>query len=173
MSSQLDIVGQIKSYWSQKATGALFLKLTNDKLLQLFFESGELKSIKYHGLTGMDALKQISSVTAVKSQFHEGAISRIVNDLPATADIINMINDNAFNHNKGAKPASAYISSEDKAIIEAVFTDYVGPIADIIFSEELQQSASAEELVKNLSRQMDELDDQVKFREEVIAALKK
>ncbi|MGH1439680.1 MAG: hypothetical protein ACRBBR_06190 [Cellvibrionaceae bacterium] len=173
MSSQLDIVSQIKSYWSQKSTGALFLKLTNDKLLQLFFEKGELQSIKYHGLSGMEALKHISSVVAVKSQFHEGAISRIVNELPATSDIINMINDGSFGQQSGGAKSAAYISGEDKAVIESIFTEYVGPIADLIFSEELQQSSSADDLIKNLSRQMDDLDDQVKFREEVAEAINK
>jgi len=173
MSSQLDIVSQIKSYWSQKSTGALFLKLTNDKLLQLFFENGELQSIKYHGLSGMEALKHIPSLVASKSQFHEGAISRIVNELPTTSDIINMINDGSFGWSSGgSQSAAAYISGEDKAVIESIFTEYVGPIADLIFSEELQQSSSANDLIKNLSRQMDDVDDQLKFREQVSAAIK-
>ncbi len=172
MSSQLDIVSQIKSYWNQKATGALFLKLTNDKLLQLFFEGGELKSIKYHGLTGMEALKQIPSMVAVKSQFHDGAISRIVNELPATTDIINMINESSFVPQASGSGSGAYISSNAKEVIETIFTEYVGPIADIIFSEELQQSTSAEDLIKNLSRQMDDPDDQIKFRQEATSALK-
>lgn len=172
MSSQLDIVSQIKSYWSQKSTGALFLKLTNDKLLQLFFEDGELKSIKYHGMSGVDALKQIPSMIVSKSQFHEGAISRIANELPTTSDIINMINDGSFgNTTEGPLSAAAYISGNDKAVIESIFTEYVGPIADLIFSEELQRSISAEDLIKNLSRQMDDLSDQVKFREQVSDAL--
>lgn len=173
MSSQHDIVSQIKSYWSQKSTGALLLKLSNDKLLQLFFEKGELQSIKYHGLSGMEALKHISSVVAVKSQFHEGAISRIVNDLPDTSDIINMINDGSFGQQSGGAKSATYISAEHKALIESIFTEYVGPIADLIFNEELQQSSSADDLIKNLSRKMDDLDDQVKFREEVAEAIDK
>ncbi|MFT6387643.1 MAG: hypothetical protein ACJAUP_001015 [Cellvibrionaceae bacterium] len=174
MSSQLDIVSQIKSYWSQESTGALFLKLTNDKLLQLFFVKGELQSIKYHGLSGMEALKYIPSMVASKSQFHEGAISRIVNELPATSDIINMINDGSFGSSSGgSQSAAAYISGENKTIIETIFTEYVGPIADLIFSEELQQSTSADDLIRNLSRQMDDLDDQVRFREQVSESIKK
>ena len=173
MSSQFDIVSQIKSYWNQKATGALFLKLSNGKLLQLFFEKGELRSIKYHGLTGMEAIRQIPSMIAVKSQFHDAAISRVVNELPPTIEIINMINENSFvdESSAGKLVSTTYINSEEMSLIESKFTEYVGPIAEIIFSEELRQSTSTEDLIKNLSRQMDDPEDQLKFRHEVNKAL--
>jgi PII-like signaling protein len=168
MASQLDIVSQIKSYWNQKATGALFLKLTNDRLLQLFFVKGELQSIKYHGASGMDVLKQVPGFMAVKSQFHEGAISRIVNELPSTAEIINMINDRSFSGDQAASQVNAQVQS----VVETIFTEYVGPIADLIFHEEAQQADSVDDLIKRLSKQMDSLDDQVRFKQDVEAALK-
>ncbi len=172
MASELDIVSQIKSYWNNKSTGALFLKLSNEKLLQLFFVKGELQSIKYHGVTGMEALKHIPALVSLKSQFHEGAISRIVNDLPPTSDIIDMISDNSFN--KVSTSANvAGITGEQKSIIETFFIEHVGPIGDIIFNEELQKANSMDELIKSLCRQMDDLDEQVRFKEQIQSALKK
>lgn len=171
MSSQLDIVSQIKSYWRQKSTGALFLKLTNGKLLQLFFMKGELQSIKYNGLSGREALTHVQSMIASKSQFHEGAISRIVNDLPVTPDIISMIEDNSLSGLSGVPPSNAYISEQNKALIESIYAEYVGALADLIFDEELEQSNSIDDLIQNLSLQMEDLDDQAKFKRQVLEAI--
>ena len=169
MASQLDIVSQIKSYWSKKATGALFLKLTNDRLLQLFFVKGELQSVKYHGATGMEVLKQVPGFMAVKSQFHEGAISRVVNQLPPTADIINMISESSFGVSK--QPVTQ-INAGDLAAVEKIFTEFVGPIADLIFHEEAQGAGSVHDLIKRLSEEISDPDDKVRFREEVEAAVR-
>lgn len=168
MASQLDIVSQIKSYWSKKATGALFLKLTNDHLLQLFFVGGELQSVKYHGASGMEALKQVPGFVAVKSQFHEGAISRVVNQLPATADIINMISDSSFSL---VQKPSVQISPSVLSEIEGIFTDCVGPIAGLIFHEEAQQADSVNDLVKRLSLEIGDMDEQEHFKKEVAAVV--
>ena len=144
------------------------MKLTNDRLLQLFFVKGELQSIKYHGASGMDVLKQVPGFMAVKSQFHEGAISRIVNELPPTSEIINMINDRSFSGDQ----SSSQINSRIQSVVETIFTDYVGPIADLIFHEEAQKADSVDDLIRRLSRQMDDVDDQTRFKEEVSSALK-
>lgn len=172
MATELDIVGQIKSYWNAGATGALFLKLSNGKLLQLFFVDGELQSIKYHGVTGMDVIRQIPGLTALKSQFHEGAVSRIVNELPATADIINMINDSTFSGVEMNQNAHYVVDPQQQIVIEDIFTRYVGPIADVIFTEEVNVAKSVEQLIDRLSDQLDDGGEQVRFRQEVESALK-
>lgn len=169
MSSQLDIVSQIKSYWSEKATGALFSRLSNGHLLQLFFVKGELQSAKYQGVSGIDVLKQIPGLIAVKSQFHEGAISRVVNQLPATADIINMISDSSFNI---AQQPTARISSSDLSVIEGIFVDYIGPIAGLIFSEEVQNVDSVDDLVNRLSQEIGDVDKREQFKRQVASAIK-
>ena len=135
--SKLDIHSEIKNCWQEKLTGALFLKLTNGKLLQLFFESGELKSIKYQGLMGMEALREVYAMAAVKSQFHQGAVSRITNKLPATVNILSMITNDVFEQSSATNSAfvGRYLSDKEESLIRRILIDYVGPIADIVFSD--------------------------------------
>lgn len=169
MAAQLDIVSQIKSYWKKKATGALFLKLTDGRLLQLFFVNGELRSLKYQGATGMDALKLIPGLVATAHQFHEGAISRIINELPPTVDIIKMVSGGAVS---GGGQEISPISTKVKDIVERIFTEYVGPIADLIFAEEADNAESVHDLIRRLSVQIDDVTEQMRFREEVEAEVK-
>lgn len=171
--ADLDIVNQIKSCWSAKATGALFLKLSNDHLLQLFFMKGELQSIKYPGCAGIDAIKKIPGLKAVKSQFYEGAVSRKVHELPPTLEIINMINDIALNGSSVDTGVRCVVSAEQQTVIESIFTQYVGPIADLLFTEQLGNAKSVDDLVVRLSRQIDNVDDHDQFRDEVEEALQK
>ena len=170
MSSQIDIINQIKTYCSQKSTGALFLKLKIGKLLQIFFENGQIKSIKCQGESGMSVLNQVSSMVALKSQFYEDAISRIDDKLPTTSTIINMLVDHSSKTSLPSAPIP--ISDEQKETIKTIFTEYVGPIADIIFDEQVLGSVSCKDLIKNLYLQMEDINDQTAFQEDVENALK-
>jgi hypothetical protein len=175
MAIQFDLVNEIKQHWSSKATGALFLKLSNQRLLQLFFVKGELQSVKYHNVVGMEAIKQVAPLAVTKSQFHQGAVSRIAQDLPSTSVIIDMLNINSFDQSVSAKNhgLDAIVSDKERVIIQGVFVEYIGPIADLIFSEELQKADSVDGLIKGLASQLDDLETQVKFREDVALALKR
>jgi hypothetical protein len=91
VSSGRNITVDIQKYLDCEATGALFLKLTYGQLLQLFFIDGQIQSMKFYGVMGIDALSMLDSHGVITSQFHQGAISRVVNQLSKTADTVDMI----------------------------------------------------------------------------------
>lgn len=157
MSSDLSIVGHIQECLDKESTGALFIKLNNEQLLQLFFISGQIKSMKYHGAMGLDVLNLIDSLEVIKSQFHDGAISRVVNQLPNTADIIDMIQNKSVDELSDSVRSSG-ISPSQITSIERAFIAFVGPIGDMIFREEIEDARSKVDLIKRLSQQLDESD---------------
>ena len=165
MSSDRNIVGHIQECLDNKSTGALFIKLNNEQLLQLFFIDGQIQSMKYHGAMGLDVLGMIESLEVIKSQFHEGAISRVVNQLPNTADIIDVIQNKQLVELSDWSKLSG-IRPDQIANIERAFTSFVGPIGDMIFREELEEASSKADLVNRLSQQLDESDRSV-FESEI------
>lgn len=169
MQLDIDIVSQIKYYYGQEATGALFLKLTNGQLVQIFFVRGEIMSVKYHGASGVEALKMVADLSIDKSRFYDGAVSRVAHQLPPTRDIIDQMNTNTLSKESVSAPASI-VSVQQRKVIQALFVEHVGPIGDLIFSEELQEATSVGDLVNGLALQMD--DDADTFRQQVSAALK-
>lgn len=165
MSSDRNIVVHIQECLDNESTGALFLKLSNGQLLQLFFIDGQIQSMKFHGVMGIDVLNMIDSQEVIKSQFHDGAISRVVNQLPKTADIVDMIENRAVAE-LSASVQSSGISANQIATIERAFIAFVGPIGDMIFKEEIEEASSKADLVNRLSLQLDE-SDRSEFEREV------
>ena len=165
MSSDRNIAVHIQECLDNESTGALFLKLSNEQLLQLFFIQGQMQSMKYHGVMGVNVINMIASLEVTKAQFHEGAISRIVNQLPKTVDIIDMIQNNG-NVELSTSVQSSGISPNQIATIERAFIAFVGPIGDMIFREEIEEASSKADLVNRLSRQLDE-SDRSQFESEV------
>ncbi len=154
MSSDSAIVGHIQQHLDSQSTGALFLKLADGQLLQLFFINGEIQSMKYHGATGLDVLNELAGLEVAKSQFHDGAVSRVVNQLPSTTDIIEMIKSRSVVE-MSTSAAGVGISHDDVVNIERAFIAFVGPIGDMIFKEELDNAKSKADLVNRLSQQLD------------------
>lgn len=181
---KIDLINEIKHCWGSKSTGALFIKLSNRRLLQLFFVSGELQSVKCRGDVGMEAIKEAIFVEPIKSQFYLGLVNPANNNLPPTVDIIDMLNASFFDRKPIVEKAVSFISEAvssadikavsdaDRAVVKGVFIEYVGPIADIIFPEELQSVDSVESLIESLSVHIDSDESQEKFRDEIMSKLK-
>jgi hypothetical protein len=165
MSSERNIAVYIQECLDNESTGALFLKLSREQLLQLFFIDGQLQSIKFQGVMGIDVLDMIDSQLVIKSQFHDGAISRVVNQLPTTADIIGMIQ-SRLDVELSAFAKLSGISPNQIATIERTFIAFVGPIGEMIFKEEIEEASSKVDLVRRLLLQLDE-SDRSKFESEV------
>ncbi len=167
MKKQLKIVEKIKEYWSGKSTGALFFHLNDGKLLRLFFEKGEVQSAQYHGLSGIDIVRKIPEMKAMKYQFHENYSSRTIDhQLPLTTDIIAMISgDDVDSVAKSPKKnTKVSIGNYQKSVIHSALAQYVGPIAEIILMEELSKSQSMEQLISSLASQIDGINNQLKFK---------
>ncbi|MFT7490578.1 MAG: hypothetical protein ACI80S_000159 [Pseudohongiellaceae bacterium] len=165
MNSDRNIAVHIQKYLDCEATGALFLKLTNGQLLQLFFIDGQIQSMKFHGAMGIDVLSMLDSHDVIKSQFHQGAISRVVNQLPKTADIIDIIERRSVDE-LSTFAMSSSISPNQITAIGHRFIAFVGPIGDMIFKEELEQASSKADLINRLSLQLDE-SERAQFEREV------
>lgn len=154
----IDIIAMLTQKWKSKSTGALFLLDANQKLVQIYFINGEMVSIKSRNISGKNAISELAKMKAIKFQFHDGAETRNNNDLPSTETIISALADlRQENSQKQLLPDHL----EEKA--RELFMDFVGPIADVIFEEQVEKSLSADNLVRTLSSYIDNDRDRKEF----------
>ncbi len=154
----IDTAKIISSKQSSKATGGLFLLDSNKKLMQIYFVSGEMVSIKTRNLSGRDALSELLAMKPIKFQFHDGAETKNMDQLPPTAEIVKELSDTKVQADK-QKLLPDHI--EDQA--RDLFVEYVGPIADVIFEEQIEHSQSLDNLIHTLSSYIDDDKDKTSF----------
>jgi hypothetical protein len=140
-----------------KTTGCLFLLDSEKQQVQVYFANGEITRLKASNAIGIKALDKLASIQAISSQFHDGIETPHHDDIPNTLDIINKI--------KSAKThQQAFILPKhlvNKA--KTLFTEYAGPIADIIFEEQIERGTSLDQLIDTLSSYIDDDNDKKAF----------
>ncbi|MFT5421799.1 MAG: hypothetical protein ACI9D5_002558 [Candidatus Endobugula sp.] len=154
----LDTIKIISEKHKAKATGGLFLLDEHKKLLQIYFAQGDMVSIKTRNLHGKDALKELMGMKPIKFQFHDGAETHNIESIPSTKDIIQQLSATK-NENNQQKLLPDHL--EDKA--RDLFVEYVGPIADVIFEEQIERSASLDNLIHTLSSYIEDDKDKRAF----------
>lgn len=150
MQKIIDITLIIHEKRQAKITGCLFLLDNEQHLLEVYFVRGEITCIQSKNITGMRALDKLTTMNPIKAQFHDDIEPPSIDNIPATLDIIDKIKE-AKSH-QPQKPLPQPI--EDKA--KSLFTEYVGPIADIIFEEQIEKSTSLSNLIQTLSSYIDD-----------------
>jgi len=156
----IDTIEIIISKHQLQATGALFLLDASQKLVQIYFVDGEMVSMKSRNISGRDTINTLITMKPVKFQFHDGAETRLHDDLPSTDSIIKMISD-ARNGHSGSQGQLLTQNIENRA--RELFVGYVGPIADVIFEEQISKSTSLDNLISTLSSYIDNADDKQAF----------
>lgn len=154
----IDTIKLITEKHTSDATGALFLLDDKQRLVQIYFTQGEISFIKSRSMSGRDAVSELASMKPIKFQFHDGAESRFKSELPSTTNIIDILSEVKSEINqKQLLPDHV----EDKA--RELFVDYVGPIADVIFEEQIEKSHSLDSLISTLSSYIDNDGDKRAF----------
>ena len=115
-------------------------------------------SVKSRNATGTDAIKELIAMKAIKFQFHDGAESRASNNTTSTAEIID-----AITEARSATTKTQLIPDEVGDKTRELFTDYVGPIADVIFEEHSGKNHSLDSLIGTLSSYIDNDSDKKAF----------
>lgn len=154
----IDTIKIISDKYNAKATGGLFLLDESKKLLQLYFVNGRIVSIKTRNISGQDALKELAIMKPIKFQFHDGAETRNTDSIPDTSNIIEELINTKAQSNK-QKVVSEHFENQ----VRDLFIEYVGPIADVIFEEQIEKSVSLSNLITTLSIYIEDDKDKQSF----------
>ncbi len=154
----IDTIKIISDKYNTKATGGLFLLDDKKKLLQLYFVNGTIVSLKTRSMSGKDALLELANMRPIKFQFHDGAETRNHDEIPSTDKIISELTESKTRSNQQrAVPERVENQARD------LFIEYVGPIADVIFEEQIERSESLDSLIITLSAYIENDKDKKSF----------
>jgi hypothetical protein len=154
----IDTIKIISDKYNSKATGGLFLLDEAKKLLQIYFLNGEMISIKTRNITGSEALEELTRMKPIKFQFHDGAETRNLDKIPSTENIISRLIETK---NQSNQQRSVPEHFEEQ--VRDLFVEYVGPIADVIFEEQIETSTSLDNLITVLSTYIEDTKDKESF----------
>lgn len=160
MKKTIDTTQVISDKFHAKATGCLFLLDSDQQLMQIYFVNGEMTFIKARNKTGKKALDVLADMQPIKFQFHEDIETHNVSSLPNTTDIIDILK-----RTQPTERSTTFLSSELETKAKDLFLEYVGPIATIIFEEQIEKSTSVDQLVQTLSSYIDDDKDKEAFIE--------
>lgn len=160
MKKTLDTTQVISDKFHARATGCLFLLDSDQQLMQIYFVNGEMTFIKARNKTGKKALDVLAAMQPIKFQFHEDIETHNASNLPSTTEIIDILK-----RTKPEETATTFLSPELEEKAKDLFLEYVGPIATIIFEEQIEKSSSVNQLIQILSTYIDDDKDKQAFIE--------
>jgi hypothetical protein len=173
------LVSELKILCLEGRTGTAYIVTDDNKMARLGLEAGEIDFILFQRKRGADALAMMQHIQAGRLRFEDGLKpSADATDLPATTDILEFLNNP---QSKGAPQALApqaaqntqTLNAADRAMVEAVLTDYIGPMASIICDEQLNEVSNLESALKALAAEIQDSGQIKEFLDRVHAQLGK
>lgn len=146
------IMAELRKAVHGKRTGTLFVATQDNNLLRVTLADGHITSLSYRRREGIDAVPLVRTIAGGRLRFSGGSGHGDNNELPATEALLQLLD-------APTKPvpqiASGRTKSEMLRIIQSEFVDILGPIAHVIWAEQIEQGyRSIESLIDNLAQQV-------------------
>jgi hypothetical protein len=142
----------LSNHHKNRDTGALFLISTKGALLQAYFDKGNIIAARCGSNKGEDAIKQFAANIIKQQRFHPRVKPRErQEDLPNTVDLIRGLDKKSQALKNNSNSASR--EAQEKVILEQ-FTNALGPIAELLFKEELSKASTLTGLLDRLEQHL-------------------
>lgn len=155
------LVSELKILCREGRTGTAYLVTDDNRMARIGMAAGKIDFLWFHSKRGADALIMMSQIHAGRLRFEDGVKAPAdTADLPSTAEILEFLlsplaaASTAAAPVPGAPQAQAAVSAAERAMIEELLTDYVGPMASIICDEQLNEGTDLETALKALAAEI-------------------
>jgi len=176
------IVEQIRQLCTQLRTGTVFLVSDQNRMVQVHLDRGEIAFLMHRNRRGQEALQVIAGMRQARLRFDEADATRTEKDNLSTRDVLeylNVVAQDAPAPDQAAATAVAgrampkanVVTSEHRAIIQAILVKYIGPMAEIVCAEHFAQATGLPSLVMALAGEIPVADHASRFGAEAAAAL--
>ena len=149
MHSYFEIISELKSLCSAHLSGTMFIKTQDNKSVRFTLENGEIVNCCFRQTKGYDALPMVLGIESGTFSFNEHApLGMSLPALPDTDELLVMLASKKVtaSTSSGAQQETgpAIIKRNDNlnskndvifAEMKNVLTEYVGPMAGVLFSE--------------------------------------
>lgn len=156
------LVGELASLCKEGASGTVFIATDDNRLVRMTLDGGEIRFISFQNKRGAAALNLMPQIKQGRLRFEEGVISGTPSaDLPPTADTLRFLANPASSAAPSSPAATAAtnrgssaITDKDRAVIETVLADYIGPMASIVCDEHLSGAQDLQTALKKLAAEI-------------------
>lgn len=185
----LRIVEYIRQLCAQRRSGTVFVVSDDNRMAQVHLENGEIASLLCRNRRGLEALGMMRAMQNARLRFDESYIAKAEKDNLSTQDIFDDLFGAAstavLRDRVSALPAAARASasaagqqqestltSEVRAIVQRVMTQYIGPMAEIVCEDHFEQAGNLSALVQLLAGEISAPEQAAKFRADIARELK-
>lgn len=185
----LRIVEHLKQLCAQGRSGTLFLVSDDNRMAQVRLDKGQIASLLCRNRRGLDALGIMRSMQNARVRFDDTFMAKGESDNLSNQAIF----DDLFSGAAGtaaaappARPAAAaapaaaplaastnrvLLTPHDKATIERVMTQYIGPMAAIICDDHFGAAGNLQALIHLLADEISAPNQAAKFRIDIAREL--
>jgi hypothetical protein len=180
------VVDYLKQLCTQERSGTLFLVSDDNRMAQVRLDNGQIASLLCRNRRGLEALGILRDMRQARLRFDESFMVKDENDNLSTQAIF----DSLFSAAGGAAAAPSAaapavaaqpvpaagapalrLTPQDKATIQRVLTQYIGPMAEIICDDHFEAAGNMKALVQLLADEISAPDQAAKFRADVAREL--
>ena len=164
---------------SEKLSGIMFITSEDNKSAQMYIKEGMLIYAQCQGKKGGFAIDLISKMCNVRFKFQKGPIPNSNIEMPSFDKIISMIGNistvsnsihlslNNEEKNDGSSSCEKVSIEDEKiSIVKEVLTDCIGPMAVIIYEENISYAKTISELVDLIAKELPDIQAR-KFRKDI------
>ena len=147
-------VAEIDKLVKTKQSGALFI-VSNNRLARMYVRSGEISSLAYNRMTGIEALTELKQVVQTKVGYHNGQNAPVDESLPDTDNIMKFLREGMGDESLKRSYFKVDAPQELLDKIKGAYVAVIGPIGEVLFEDSLKESTDLPFLVTSLRRQME------------------
>ncbi len=178
----LQLLDVLTELIDKQSSGTLYIRSECNHLITFALDAGRIYAV-YHGpRRGRSAIPLVSGISGGTYHFESTQLSGTPQDLPATAEILELIRNVAGDSSASMpSPGSGRAVSEQqrKRIcdeLKQLLTEHLGPIADMVFEDALEEDsgfcstpAHTRQLIDKLADDIDDNAETAQFREKASA----
>ena len=138
-----ELVDELRRCYVEKVTGTVMAATQDNQLARILFEKGNITFLSYGLKNGLDAVTPIKGIKEARVKISQGRVGgQQGGSLPSTAEILQLLSGEEMAPST-AQPASTSLSGDQipnaLKVIEAELIEFLGPVAQIVWSETLEQ----------------------------------
>lgn len=158
------LLQELQQIGSELKTGVVFLVSKDKRSAQISFLDGKAVYAMGQGKKGPEAIALIAQMELDRHRFQEGAIPPTRVEMPTGEELLRLLREGGTaTKTVGSKQSfarsgqtnrTAEFSDQQKAIIQDVLAECIGPMAIILCEEHFALAQTAEEAIERLAQEV-------------------
>lgn len=158
------LLQELQQTSAEQKTGVFFLVSKDKRSAQLSFLDGKPVYAMGQGKKGREAVALIAQMEIDRQRFQEGAIPPTRAEMPTFEELLRLLQEGGAGGKQesgkqsparsGEARRQAVFSDQQKAIIQDVLAECIGPMAIILCEEHFAVSQTAEDAIERLAQEL-------------------